>query len=104
MAPPSPLAVPPMFDDLEGVFCNKEVLVRLIHCCKSRNFTKANMFMGVELLLIDSKKFPSRSSNVGGTASVDGGAIVFYLLEFFGVFLMGVRLMLVRSWVLWQRV
>ncbi|CAN6868315.1 unnamed protein product [Brassica oleracea] len=55
MAPPTTLAVPTTFDDLEGDFCNKDVFVRLIHCWKARNFKKANILMGVELLLIDSK-------------------------------------------------
>uniref|UniRef100_M4DZU6 Replication protein A 70 kDa DNA-binding subunit B/D first OB fold domain-containing protein n=1 Tax=Brassica campestris TaxID=3711 RepID=M4DZU6_BRACM len=55
MAPPTTLAVPTTFDDLEGDFCNKEVFVRLIHCWEARNFKKANILMGVELLLIDSK-------------------------------------------------
>ncbi|CAF1759089.1 unnamed protein product [Brassica napus] len=55
MAPPTTLAVPTTFDDLEGDFCNKDVFVRLIHCWEARNFKKANILMGVELLLIDSK-------------------------------------------------
>ncbi|CAF2142454.1 unnamed protein product [Brassica napus] len=55
MAPPTTLAVPTTFDDLEGDFCNKEVFVRLIHCWEARHFKKANILMGVELLLIDSK-------------------------------------------------
>ncbi|KAL0731581.1 hypothetical protein Bca4012_027675 [Brassica carinata] len=53
MVPPSALAVPTTFDDLEGDFCNKKVLVRLIHCWEARNFKKGNIFMGVELFLID---------------------------------------------------
>ncbi|CAN7011787.1 unnamed protein product [Brassica oleracea var. botrytis] len=53
MAPPT--TVPTTFDDLEGDFCNKDVFVRLIHCWEARNFKKANILMGVELLLIDSK-------------------------------------------------
>ncbi|KAH0939378.1 LOW QUALITY PROTEIN: hypothetical protein HID58_006839, partial [Brassica napus] len=59
MAPPTTLAVPTTFDDLEGDFCNKEVFVRLIRCWEARNFKKANILMGVELLLIDSKGFIS---------------------------------------------
>ncbi|CAN7124517.1 unnamed protein product [Brassica rapa subsp. narinosa] len=55
MAPPTTLAVPTTFDDLEGDFCNKEVFVRLNRCWEARNFKKANILMGVELLLIDSK-------------------------------------------------
>lgn len=35
------------------------------------------------------QKSPSRSSNVVGTARVVGGAIVFSLLDFFGVFFDG---------------
>ncbi|KAL0713331.1 hypothetical protein Bca4012_020309 [Brassica carinata] len=55
MATPTILAVPTTFDNLEGDFCNNEVLVRLIHCWEARNFKKGNILMGVELLLIDSK-------------------------------------------------
>ncbi|KAF3529798.1 hypothetical protein DY000_02041584 [Brassica cretica] len=56
MAPPTTLAVPTTFDDLEGDFCNKEVFARLIRCWETQNFKKANILMGVELLLIDSKQ------------------------------------------------
>ncbi|KAL0863240.1 hypothetical protein Bca101_042358 [Brassica carinata] len=59
MAPPSTLAVPTTFDDFEGDFCNKKVLVRLIYCWEAQNFRKRNILMGVELLLIDSKGFIS---------------------------------------------
>ncbi|WZY89097.1 hypothetical protein YC2023_045832 [Brassica napus] len=40
---------------LKEIFYNNELFVRWIHCWKTRNFQKPNLFMGIELLFIDSK-------------------------------------------------
>ncbi|KAG7593998.1 Nucleic acid-binding OB-fold [Arabidopsis thaliana x Arabidopsis arenosa] len=44
-----------IFDDIDGDFCEEEVLVRLIHFWEARNFKRGNILMGLELLLIDSQ-------------------------------------------------
>ncbi|KAG7568921.1 hypothetical protein ISN45_Aa04g016930 [Arabidopsis thaliana x Arabidopsis arenosa] len=44
-----------IFDDIDGDFCDEEVLVRLIHFWEARNFKRGNILMGLELLLIDSQ-------------------------------------------------
>ena len=36
---------------------NNKLFVRWIHCWETRNFQKPNLFMGIELLFIDSKVF-----------------------------------------------
>ena len=42
---------------LKEIFYNNELFVRWIHCWETRNFQKPNLFMGIELLFIDSKVF-----------------------------------------------
>ncbi|CAH2071153.1 unnamed protein product, partial [Thlaspi arvense] len=44
-----------ILNNIQGDFCNDEVLARLVHFWKARNFKKGNILMGVELLLLDSK-------------------------------------------------
>ncbi|WZZ71984.1 hypothetical protein YC2023_083354 [Brassica napus] len=41
---------------LKEILYNNELFVRWIHCWETRNFQKPNLFMGIELLFIDSKE------------------------------------------------
>ncbi|AEE77655.2 hypothetical protein AT3G30730 [Arabidopsis thaliana] len=46
------------FDDIDGDFCQKEVLLRLIYIWEARNIKKGNILMGFELLFIYSQSNP----------------------------------------------
>ncbi|CAA7016221.1 unnamed protein product [Microthlaspi erraticum] len=44
-----------VLSQIDGQFCNDEVVVRLIHFWEARNFKKGNILMGLELLLLDAE-------------------------------------------------